>query len=240
VFCTAYAASLEVWDTRYRQWINALQASSLDYDQLLLIDDGSPVSPLWADLKTVASLRDDIRAASVVLQHFDCRLGNGPGPWLGWWRSFLYAALYAKRYGFERAIHVESDAFLVSERLCRHFNQIENEWVILWCPRHAFPESGIQVMAGTGLDLFAEYVKRPSSERLAKTAEWDLPRTRIEKGFVGDRYGEFLDNIPRDADYVMQANWTLYRTPGYLWWLPSSARLPEYELHCRQVDWTGQ
>jgi hypothetical protein len=217
---------LGVWETRYRQWLNALRVSSLRYDQLLLIDDGSSTVPDWGDVKIVSSLQDDVRSSPIVLHHFEYRLGNSPGPWLGWVRSFLYAAHYARNYGFDRVIHVESDAFIVSERLCQHFNEIENEWVILWCPHHAFPESGIQVMAGSGADMFFEFAKTPCSQLLGRTAEWGMPRTRIEKGFIGDRYGEYLKHVPADADYVAQAGVHLYRTADYLWWLPASARLP--------------
>ncbi len=225
VFCTAYAHSLRGWNVRYRQWLDAVRVSSLRHDQLLLIDDGSPALPTWTDIKIVSSLHDDVNEASAVLHHFQCRLGNDAGPWPGWNRSFLYAARYAKQHGFERIVHLESDAFLISDRLCRNLNEIEDEWVTLWCPRHSMPESGIQVMAGSGLQMFFDFASKPYSERIGKTAELGFPRTRVEKGFVGDRYGEYLDHIPRNADYVMQANADRFSAPDYLWWIPESARL---------------
>jgi hypothetical protein len=96
---------------------------------------------------------------------------------------------------------------------------MNNEWVTLWCPKHSMPESGVQAMAGTGLDLFYEFAIKPYNERIGPTAEHGFPRTRVEKGFNGDRYGEYREDIPEDADFAMQANAAKYRTPGYLWWI---------------------
>lgn len=224
VYCTAYANSNHAWNARYRKWIDAIRATSLAFDQLLLIDDGSPVVPSWDDVNVVSSLDTDVGSARCVLHHFHIRLGNDMGPWPGWNRSFLYTAGYARQHGFEKAIHVESDAFLITNRLCQYFNSIQDEWVTLWCPRYSMPESGIQVMAGKGLEMFVAFAEKPHSERIGKTAELGFPRTRVEQSFIGDRYGEYLDHIPADADYVMQASVWRYTKPGYLWWIPEEAR----------------
>jgi hypothetical protein len=218
-FCTAFANSLDGWNLRYRTWLDGIKATSLHLDQVLMIDDGSPVLPNWPDVATVCSLQDDTRSSHVVLYHFYQNLGKALDPWPGWQRSFVFAAIYARHHGFEKVIHVESDAFIISERLSTFFNEMNNEWVTLWCPKHSMPESGVQAMAGTGLDLFYEFAIKPYNERIGPTAEHGFPRTRVEKGFNGDRYGEYREDIPEDADFAMQANAAKYRTPGYLWWI---------------------
>src|SRR5208282_5690067 len=51
VFCTAFARTLEVWNSRYRRWLNAIQASGLVFDQIMIVDDGSPILPEWNDIE---------------------------------------------------------------------------------------------------------------------------------------------------------------------------------------------
>jgi hypothetical protein len=46
-----------------------------------------------------------------------------------------------------------------------------------------------------------------------------VPFTHVERGLVGDRFGETYEPIPRDADYVCQIH--PQREAPYYWWLPS-------------------
>ena len=47
LYSTSFSRSLETWSNHYGRWINHLENSNLEYDQILLIDDGSPVLPEW-------------------------------------------------------------------------------------------------------------------------------------------------------------------------------------------------
>ena len=45
VFCTSYAETPLAWEQRHRLWIRSLEESALRFDQLLIVDDASPVLP---------------------------------------------------------------------------------------------------------------------------------------------------------------------------------------------------
>jgi hypothetical protein len=41
-----------------------------------------------------------------------------------------------------------------------------------------------------------------------------MPADVIERGFIGDRHGEYLNHVPRNAEYVMQARVDHYASPS--------------------------
>ncbi len=89
----------------------------------------------------------------------------------------------------------------------------------MWCPRHTMPESGIQIMAGREIAEYRAFIARPYETLRSNLIENLMPFTRVEKRFIGDRYGEIGETIPHDADYAMQLRFDLYSDPNYLWWL---------------------
>ena len=50
VYCTAYAATVSGWQTRYRRWLDAVLTGGLNVDQVLIVDDGSATLPGWPEL----------------------------------------------------------------------------------------------------------------------------------------------------------------------------------------------
>ncbi len=218
VFCTSFCPDMQTWEFRIRRWIDAIKSSSLNYDQILIVDDGSPVLPNWPDAQILCS-EDDVAAnKDIVIRHFADNLGRiSHFDFPGWYRSFGYGAVFSERYQIGKVIHIESDAYLISDRIESHFNSILDGWVTLWCARHKFPEIAIQVIAGTALQAYWEFARRPYSEMAGKDHEWAIPVTRIERTFKGDRYGEWLSYVPRDADWVTQTNWRA-PWPDYFWW----------------------
>jgi hypothetical protein len=107
----------------------------------------------------------------------------------GWWRSFGHAATIARDLGCRRIWHVESDFYLASRRMVNKMNEIEKGWITFWCPRHAFPETGIQVIAEEHFDQLALVGER-CQKFSGRHAEHVLPITTIICDMVGDRYGE--------------------------------------------------
>jgi tetratricopeptide (TPR) repeat protein len=206
IFCTAYAPTKEVWDGRYSRWIEALRNSTVQHDELLIVDDGSPTLPDWAE------------TSNVTLHHFDDHLGrNTMQDFPGWYRSFMFAGKYAARKGFDKVIHIESDAFLVSPRMTEYCNTASDGWVAMWSPRYGMAETAIQICSGNAaIKKFAniETTLKMSPTRLA---EHQLPFDRVEKRLKGDRYGETLEPVPLDADYVTQI--PDKQPEGYCWWL---------------------
>jgi hypothetical protein len=158
----------------------------------------------------------------VLLAHFRTRLGradilNFPG----WHRSFCFAALYAQAHGFDRVIHIESDAFIVSRAGSDFLAGFDQGWAAFWSARYDMPESAIQVAAGEGLRRMAEFARQPYEALIGRTHEREIPFTAVAKAFRGDRYGEFSDTIPRDADYAAQV--PSGRERAFTWFLPGRA-----------------
>ena len=223
LFCTSFSPSVEFWKVRYRRWYDAVKATSLEFDKALIIDDGSPVLPIWEDCSIinhydVPLLRDeDLYPLSIY--HFPDNLGRqGIYIYPGWFRSFMFAVKYARQYGYDKIIHLESDAFLASRRLCNHFNYPTNDWTVLWCPRYNIPETAIQIIGGKALDKYYNLSLCPYSEFEGKAADSEtdawIPFDLIEKKFNGDRYGEYMSSVPKNADYACQIGPTTK-----CWWI---------------------
>jgi len=226
VFCTAYthrdAGAFYTWNQRYRTWVDAVRDTALDYDQLLLIDDGSSTLPEWSDL-TVLRAKDALRTdAPLVLFHFDDHRGRrAVSDFPGWVRSFFFAATFARANGFAKIVHIEADGFLISRRIQQYVNDIRDGWVGLFCPLFKRPESGVQIIAGTAIKAYEDFASQPVDALAGVVIETALPFTHVEKSFTGDRFGEYLDYVPIQVDWCMQAVPNGRVPPElFFWWLP--------------------
>jgi len=226
VFGTSFAPNPEIWSMRHRRWLDGIRGSGLAYRQILLVDDGSPSLPDWADTTVVHDGVPVPRDEPVILYHFANRLGRpSRNDYPGWYRSFAFAARYAEEAGFDKVIHLESDAFLVSQRAVEYFNSARRGWIAMWVPRHDFAESAIQIIGADALDSFFSFCRTSYETFRGKDIERFLPLTKVEKSLRGDRHGEYLTYVPQDADYTVQVG-TL---PSYFWWLKRAMHptLPE-------------
>ncbi len=226
IFCTAHVDDESVWDGRYRRWFDALSMSDLDCGTALMVDDGSATMPDWTDVAVIREGECLVTDASRVLFQFKHNLGRrSVFDFPGWYRSFTFACEYADRNGFTKVVHIESDAFVISERLRDYINAVHDEWLTLWCTLHNFPEITIQIMAGSGLTAYRTFCEQVPHEALVgRPYEAQLPFTKIEKGFIGDRYGERLPYVPVEADFVSQA---LEADSSYYWWMKPAAHGPK-------------
>jgi hypothetical protein len=228
VHCTTYAANPSDWQTRTRLWLDAILGGGLNPDQILMVDDGSPTLPGWPDTHLFSgdALGEGFTVGprgKILLFHFRQHLGRlAVRDFPGWHRSYAFAALYAEANGFDRVIHIESDAFLISDR-ARHFlSTFENGWAALYSPRYDIPELAISVAAGSGLRPLAEFARQSYAALAGEVHERAMPFTHIEKDLIGDRYGESSSPIPQDADFATQV--PSRREAEYYWWLPNHAR----------------
>lgn len=224
VFCTAFVHPVltprSSWDGRYAIWRAALARSRLHHDQVLIVDDGSPTPPPWSDVQIIAEGAPLTTRAPTVVYRFAQSLGRkGVSDFPGWVRSFQFAARFAEANGFERVIHIESDAFVISPRLQEYLNGVRDGWWAPFCPRYNRPESAIQVIAGSALATYRELAARPVDDFAGVVIEKALPFTQVDRSFIGDRHGEYLDHVPRDADWTAQANPDRSTDPTYCWWL---------------------
>jgi hypothetical protein len=233
VFCTSYAATQSVWDTRYRMWLAGVE--SLGADQVLVVDDGSETLPGWPELQlysgnSIAEAFTVGARAPAMMYHFTRRLGrvdllNFPG----WHRSFVFAALFAEANGFDRVIHIESDAFLLSEAAHQAITTYSNGWAALYAPEFDMPESAVQVAAGDGLRVLAAFARQPYEPLIGHQHERLIPFTHIAHGLKGARVCEIAGDIPADLDYAAQV--PSRREACFYHWLPGHHRTtPENSL----------
>ena len=235
IFCTAYAPDQQTWNGRYARWLRAITSSVLQYHQILIVDDGSPCLPTWSGIEVVREGESIDNASKVVLYHFNNRLGRSDvKDYPGWFRSFVFPASYAPLEKFTKIIHVESDAFLVSDRIQHEFNRIAEGWYSVYVKKHKFAETAIQVIAGPSIEAYRQFSERPYSEYAGKSIERAIPFTNIFHQFKGARHGEYLDTVPSDADWTVQIFPPRREDPTYYWWLdggkedndPTGAREP--------------
>ncbi len=226
VFCTTFVPrtgiSYYTWNVRYRIWVEAVKRSGLHFDQLLLVDDGSELLPDWPDL-TILREGDDLRCdAPIVLYHFNERLGRrAVSDFPGWVRSFFFASRYAEENGISKIVHLEADAFLITRRACNYVDGLRDGWIAFWCNRHMRPESGLQIIAGSGLETYKVWAAKPVESFAGAVIETTLPFSQIARHLQGDRYGETESRVPRGTDWCMQAYPSkLASYEGYFWWMP--------------------
>src|SRR5438105_3236112 len=126
LFCTSYIDKNDIsfHPLRYMKWIDYYSKikEGLGVDYIFIIDDGSPDPTLeHSSLVEILSAKDDLPAElskKINIITFKEHLGRlSQGEHLGWWRSFTYSIKIAEKYGFEKIIHIESDFYIVSERL---------------------------------------------------------------------------------------------------------------------------
>jgi hypothetical protein len=230
VHCTAYAETASLWQTRYRMWLDAMLAGGLDADQILLVDDGSPTLPGWPDLQLFSgdALGEGFTVGPrgrALMFHFRQHLGRlDQCDFPGWHRSYVFGVLYAEANGFDRVIHVESDAFLISDRARAFVGEVRDGWVAPWSEYYAMPEMAISAAAGDGLRRLAAFARQPYAMLAGKVHEVLMPFTAVDKSLRGERYGETAVPVPRNADYATQVS--CRREASYYWWLPGRARKP--------------
>lgn len=233
IFCTSFIRDHAEWQERYQRWLDYQQSIPLNAVKRILIDDGSPFVPPANVIKTVA--HDAPLAGeqdSNLIVRFNDNLGRrGMLDYSGWWRSFLHSVDVARELDVDKIIHIESDAFILSERLVDFINGIETGWHVLWAERYKFPETAIQVICRDQFEALAKFKNDYADLKFPDIAERILPFTAVHREFNGDRYAEFSRNrwifrskkfnfiplfkwdffraqIPQDADFVAQ------RVPG--------------------------
>jgi hypothetical protein len=206
LFFTTFSNHRQHWQQRYRKWVDYFASSWLEFDQMLVVDDGSPVLPEWPEFEVLTELPAQRPSAKNVLFHFSNNLGRqGIFQYPGWFRSFGFAARYAKAYQFTKVIHIESDAYLMSARIFDFVNNCQTGWTTFWCPRWQCEESAIQVICQDHLEAFLNITQQDYDAVYAgKFLDKMLPYTSVRKDFVGDRYAEGSGSIPVNVDYICQ------------------------------------
>jgi hypothetical protein len=229
IFCTSYIKDRDAWADRYQKWLNYYEKMPIVAEKKIMIDDGSPFSPPREEIEAIHH-SDNIaeKSGKNLLVRFDDNLGRQSlSAYPGWWRSFLHSLEIAEKLGAEKIIHIESDAYILSQRLVDFINRADAGWHVLWAQRYGLPETAIQVICRDQFPAFEQF-RNGSNELIGQDiAERLLPFTSVDKRFKGDRYSEFKRNrgifrsrkfsrlpifqhdffwepIPADADFATQ------------------------------------
>lgn len=206
LFTTSYCTDDNTWKERIFNWYKYFSSSSLIYDKLLILDDSSPILPVWKDVHNIVSPFTKEPREKNLLISLRPHLGR-PGvlDYPGWFRSFSFAAKYAVKFNYSKVIHIESDAYFISKRLFLYTNSLQKGWVSLWCSLYQFPETAIQIICEDQLLNFYKTTQlNYNSYFKNKAIEECLPFTSIAKEYKGDRYNEYREDIPVDADFACQ------------------------------------
>ncbi len=208
LFCTSFCSDEAAWRSRQRRWLDHHLALPLEHEAVFVIDDASPFVPADPDVRVLDALPPTLPGEP---RAFFYRFATHEGRirltgHRGWWRSFLFSLEIARAYGFERIVHVESDAFLLSRRIVDRINATTDGWTAYWCPQYGIPEPALQVIAHDQFDAMAVVAARGLDALTVALAELTIPFTRIERGYAGNRYGESRGRIPGYADYACQVN----------------------------------
>lgn len=121
------------------------------------------------------------------------------------WRGFWFLRDLFVLYKFEKIILIDTDMFVLTKRVAKYIKEARG-WTALWSEKYQFPETSLSVIEGDGVQKFLEFTNRPWQEFLGRKMETTLPYTHVEKGFIGDRYGEYTyrETVPVNPDYYGQ------------------------------------
>jgi hypothetical protein len=196
---------------RVKRWINYHWAirDKLGFDRIFLSDDCS-------DWVKVASLGGTILNEKLeVIQRQDDFLTvvryephlSGGGQWN---YSYCWKALYVmrdlmKKYGYEKAITIDTDGFVLTERLASYVRGLDEGWTAFWVRTYSFPTAEFHVLCPSGMYQFEEFLIPHYMAHQGKYMEMALPFTRVERGFNCDRWGEGRHPQKPDMDFYSQA-----------------------------------
>ncbi len=224
LFCTSYIDETDPSNNlmRYRRWVDFYmkRLTQLQAQYLIMIDDGSRLEDLelGCDFEVLDPFSLPAKLTNTVnIIHFPTHLGRPAyKDYRGWWRSFLYAGRFGNHYGFDKAVHIESDFFIVSERMFDYLRDEPGDWTAFYSAYHTFPESAIQIMNSQTFSKLDELYSNGEAQAFSfnKAAELFLPFTKVEKRFTGDRLGQFdvfdgwskFMDMPCKLDYIGQVH----------------------------------
>ena len=190
-FCTSYIADADAWNTRYKPWLDFHQKIDFGDTRLVMIDDASPFCPPSTE-SAIINPGQNLPESLPAIIRFPDRLGRSSLlSYPGWWRSFLHSIDVARSIGARKIIHVESDAFIISDRMRNYINDLSEGWTTFWAASYNFPETAIQVICEDQFDAMASFKDRTPESLEGKFAEELLPFTHINRDMIGDRYSEF-------------------------------------------------
>lgn len=207
VFCTSYMRDQAEWDLRYTRWLEH-HRKVFPEEPLVMIDDGSEFLPDEPGISINTDMENFQVGNRASIFHFPDRVGrlamhNFPG----WFRSFTYSIIIAKKLNLKKIVHIESDAFILSKPALMHINSTSSGWIAFWCPRWRIPESAFQIICEDNFVSLEQVRTTSFTDRYAnRIMEKALPFTLVDKSLCGNRYNELRNKVPSYADFAAQVN----------------------------------
>jgi hypothetical protein len=183
LFCTAWADNAEALDRRVGRWVRHHASIPWPCDvRLAVAADGIDPDVPWP-------------AGDYERLNHVPHLGRPDHlSYPGWWRSFTSGLTLACNVGAVRMWHVESDFFVASERMVDRLHAATRGWTAFWCERWGFAETAVQAIC---CDRYRDLQDLKTRLEVGgyrtfdgQHAEHVLPFDQVERGMVGDRYGE--------------------------------------------------
>ena len=123
LFCSAYLQTDLDWEKRCRRWFEFHKDKGLEFDQYLIVDNGSPELPGWSDARVIYDFSRKLFAhKDIIIFRFEDTVGDHGK------RAKQVAEQYVKEYNFSRLINIESDTYIMSKRLVGKINLTDPEW----------------------------------------------------------------------------------------------------------------
>ncbi len=195
IFCTSSVDNQSVQHniSRYQRWISfyRLQKDELGADRVFLIDDAG--TGYQDDVTFFDEQLPEVLTSDLNVYRFKEKRGRGSLiGFPGWWRSFLFSVYIARQYGYEKIIHIESDFFILSDSLKKFIAATNSGWTSLYSEFYKLPETAVQIICKDQFDNFEKLRNRIMQKNymVEDYAESIIPFTKVEKGFLGDRFGE--------------------------------------------------
>jgi len=233
LFATCYIGKPEQIE-RYRHWLKfySERTGKLGIQRIILVDDGSRMDYLSKLGLPIIKIEEHKNGSFPELTEpayifrFPDNLGRPETTIIpGWWRGFSFMSIFALHYGLDKLIHIESDAYILSDKMLKYMKEETDNWKSFYCFYYQYPESAIQIIPKISIknwfniqpnknnfELIFKQFFLPANKFWYKDnignaqyiPEYCLPFDEIIKDFKGDRYGEdWCKEIPEDIEYIV-------------------------------------
>lgn len=167
---------------RNQRYLDYYEQCPLGIDQIALLDNASSNEQI-KKLRTFPQ---------VGLMRFDERLERGPGPFD---YPYCWRALWAYRelinFGVKKIITIDSDGFVLSNRMAKYIRECNTGWVSFHCESLNRPESSIHVLNVDTFSVYHSFTLGASWQSMVGLMmEQELPFTHVETQFRCSRFGE--------------------------------------------------
>jgi hypothetical protein len=202
---------------RHIKWLDYYEKilNLLEVDKIVLVDNASDHSNIFnLSPKTLTNATIDFSCSwhnndfvreYLDIHRFDDHLPRKSCleyPYI--WRGTDYVKQIIKKYNPDKIIMTDTDCFIMNSEMCEFIKNMDSGWNVFWCKRYGFPEAALSVLCKDSFHLLDEFFKDGWETKNNVAAELVFPYTGVIKEAIGDRYGEYTNEIPKDADFACQ------------------------------------